>query len=268
MHDAGYDGTELGDWEFMPTQPAALASELARRKLALIGGWVNVALHDKSKYASNESDAIRTARLLKEVGGDKAIVVLGNDPYTDPMRTNNAGRITEAHEMTLSQWSVFLENIHAVAKAVKKETGLRTVFHPHIGTVIETPSELQKFVERTDGALIGLVFDTGHCAFGGGNPLQQLQAYRDRIWHVHFKDFDAKVAEQAKAHNWDGVQAVEHGVFCELGKGSVDFAAILSELRSTKYDGWIVVEQDVLPSMGSPKESAQRNRTFLRSLNI
>jgi inosose dehydratase len=104
--------------------------------------------------------------------------------------------------------------------------------------------------------------------FGGGDPLEPLRRYQDRIWHVHFKDFDPSVAAQVRTQNADYFNAVQSGIFCELGKGAVDFPAVVSELQSQGYDGWIVVEQDVLPGMGRPKESAARNRQFLQQIGL
>src|SRR2546423_1801994 len=134
MHETGFAGTELGDWGFMPTDPAALRQELAARNLKLLASWVSVYLHDAGRHAASEADAVRTARLLAEVGGPDNLIVLGNDPYTDPVRTLNAGRIKPEHQMSESQWQVFAEGANRVARAVKRETGLRTVVHHHIGT--------------------------------------------------------------------------------------------------------------------------------------
>lgn len=268
MHETGYVGTELGDWGFMPTEPEALRQELAARDLKLLASWVSVYLHDADRHADSEADAVRTARLLAEVGGPDTLIVLGNDPYGDPVRTRCAGRIRPEQGMTDGQWQVFVEGAHRIAGAVKRETGLRTVFHHHIGTWVETPEETARFLSLTDPNLIGLCFDTGHYRFGGGDPIQGLRRHADRIWHVHFKDHDPRVAAQSRQNEWDGVQSVEHGVFCELGRGDVDFPAVVQELSVMGYSGWIVVEQDVLPGMGTPKESAQRNRDYIRSIGL
>jgi inosose dehydratase len=93
-----------------------------------------------------------------------------------------------------------------------------------------------------------------------------LDRFRDRIWYVHLKDCSAAVAAQARAEQWDYFEALRHGIFCELGRGQIDFAAVLQWLKRDEYSGYVVVEQDVLPGMGTPKESAQRNRDYLRSL--
>jgi len=268
MHETGFAGTELGDWGFMPTDPTVLRQELAARNLKLLASWVSVYLHDAGRHAASEADAVRTARLLAEVGGPDNLIVLGNDPYGDPMRTQNAGRIRPEHGMTDAQWKVFTEGANRVARAVKRETGLRTVFHHHIGTWVETPEETATFLRLTDPGVLGLVFDTGHYRFGGGDPVEGLRRHADRVWHVHFKDHDPRVAEQSRRNKWDAIQSVEHGVFCELGRGDVDFPAVIQVLKDIGYDGWIVVEQDVLPGLGTPKESAQRNRDYIRSIGL
>ena len=113
-----------------------------------------------------------------------------------------------------------------------------------------------------------MCFDTGHYAYGGGDPLEGLRSHASRIWHVHFKDCHPGVAETARAEGLDYFEAVARGVFCELGQGGVAFDAVLAELERLDYSGWIVVEQDVLPGLGTPLESARRNRAYLRGLGL
>jgi len=268
MHDTGYAGTELGDWGFMPTDPATLRQALHTRNLKLLASWVSVRLHDPDRHTQSEAEAVRTARLLAEVGGPDNVIVLGNDPYTDPVRTSSAGRITPKLGMSDAQWQVFADGANRIAHAVKRETGLRTVFHHHIGTWVETPEETATLLSLTDPNVLGLCFDTGHYRFAGGDPLQGLRRHADRVWHVHFKDHDPSVAAQSRRNAWDAIQSVAHGVFCELGKGGVDFPAVIAKLKEIGYNGWIVVEQDVLPGMGTPKQSAQRNRDYLYSIGL
>jgi inosose dehydratase len=264
----GYAGTELGDWGFMPTDPAALRAELASRKLDLLASWVSVRLHDATQHEGSAADCVRTAKLLAEVGGPGCFIVLGNDPYADPVRTKHAGRVTPQIGMSDDQWQVFARGANFVAQRVMDETGLRTVFHHHIGTWVETPAETERFLALTNPDIVGLVFDTGHWSFAGGDPVAGLKQYADRIWHVHFKDHEPNVARQSRERGWDGPTSVGHGIFPELGKGDVNFPAVLATLKEIGYDSWIVVEQDVLPGLGTPKESAQRNRDYLKQIGL
>lgn len=263
----GYVGTELGDWGFMPTDPKQLNTEIAKRNLSMLGAFVPVQLVNPEAINDGITQALKTAHLLKETNS-AAFIVLSDDNARDPVRAKNAGRIQPEYGLSLNQWQAFAKNAELLAKTVLEETGVKTVFHHHCAGYVETPHEIETLLHLTNPALLGLCLDTGHYAFGGGNPLTALKNYRDRIWHVHFKDFDPLVAKQAAEHNWDYFEAVEHGVFCELGQGNVDFKAIAEFLKNSDYSGWIVVEQDVLPGMGTPYESAQRNRDYLKSIGL
>ncbi|HET6821174.1 MAG TPA: TIM barrel protein [Anaerolineales bacterium] len=268
MQETGYAGTELGDWGFMPTDPASLTRELDSRQLSLLASWVSVFLQDASRHQQSADDAVRTAKLLAAVGGRENMIVLGNDPYGDVVRTKHAGRITADLGMSQEQWQIFATGANYVARRVMDEAGLRTVFHHHIGTWVETPEETRRLMDMTDPTILGLCFDTGHWAFAGGDPVHGIHEFGDRIWHVHFKDHEPNVARQSREQGWDGPTAVGQGVFCELGRGDVDFPGVVKALRDIGYAGWIVVEQDVLPGMGTPKESAQRNREYLKSIGL
>jgi len=269
MAETGYIGTELGDWGFMPTDPDELKSVLDARGLALMGSWVSVWLHDRATHQVSAEDAVRTGKQLARVGGKDAVVVLGNDPYGDPRRTKIAGRVRPEDAPTEDMWKVLAEGYNYVARRVWDEAGIRTVVHQHIGTWIETEAEARRLFEMTDPSVLGLCLDTGHWTFGaGGDPVAAVREFRDRVWHVHFKDCDPKVAAASRVNDWSGPESVGQGVFCELGTGAVDFPGMLAALRAIDYEGWIVVEQDVLPGMGNPRESARRNREYLRSIGV
>lgn len=268
MKETGYAGTELGDWGFMPTEPDALAKELSRRSLALLGAFVPVDFSHAESHDKGCAAALRVAKLLRAVGGEKAFVILADENGKNETRTRNAGRIKEGMGLSAAEWKTFGRGANDVARAVKNECGLRSVFHHHCAGFVETPSEVDALMNETDPSLLGLCLDMGHYRFGGGDPLAALKTYAGRIWHVHFKDCHPGVAREAAARGWDYFESVRRGVFCELGKGEVDFPAIVKELRARSFGGWIVVEQDVLPGMGSPKVCAQHNRDYLKSLGL
>ncbi len=264
----GYGGTELGDWGFMPTDPAQLEQELARRQLILLGSWVNNWLHDATRLQEDVETCVRTAKLLAAVGGPECFIVLGNNPYGDPLRSLHSGRITPAMAMGDAQFAAFARGAEEIARQVRDAAGQRTVVHPHIGTWIETPAETERLLAMTDPDLLGIVFDTGHWRFGGGDAVADLRRFAERVWYVHFKDHDPQVAQRSREAGWDGPRSVGAGVFPELGRGDVDFPAVLRVLDEIGYAGWIVVEQDVLPGLGTPKESARRNREYLAGIGL
>ena len=266
--ETGYAGTELGDWGFMPTDPEKLSQEIHRRNLLLLGAFVPVFLKDASAHEAGIEVAVRTARLLAGVEGNLPLIILADENGRVPDRTKNAGRVTPKMGLTDSDWQIFAEGAMKVAEAVRREAGLRTAFHHHCAGYVETPAEIEKLMALTDPESLGLVFDCGHYRFGGGNPEEGLRKYGKRVWHFHFKDYHPAVGRQAAEEGWDYFQSVRNGVFCELGKGEVNFPALMKQLQDLGYEGWGVVEQDVLPGMGAPKESARRNREYIRALGF
>jgi inosose dehydratase len=269
MAETGYAGTELGDWGFMPTDPGELRAELDARGLALLASFSTPWLQDPARHRRGADDAVRIAKLLAAVGGPDTMIVLGNDPYGDPVRGRMAGRITPAQGLTDEQWTIFADGANELARRVRDEAGIRTVIHQHLGTLIETGAEVRRLLAMTDPSLLGVCLDTGHWTFGTGeDPVDAVRELGDRIWHVHFKDCDPAIMAESRAREWDGLTSTGHGVFCELGKGCVDFPGVLSALEEIGYQGWIVVEQDILPGMGNPRESARRNRDYLRSIGL
>ena len=268
IRDTGYQGTELGDWGFMPTVPSELRKELNKRSLEMVGAFVPVFLKDHTKHAAGAEIAVKTAMLMADAGYPDAFIVLADENGSVKERTANAGRVSKSMGLSDDEWKVFAEGADLVAREVKKRTGLRTVFHHHCAGYAETPSEIDTLFKFTDPSLLGLVLDMGHYMFGGGDPVEVLKKHKNRIWHIHFKDCHPAIAAKSRSEKWDYFKSVGNGVFCELGKGSVDFPSIVAELIKQKYAGWIVVEQDVLPGMGNPKVCAQRNREFIKSLGL
>ncbi|MFP5205865.1 MAG: TIM barrel protein [Acidobacteriota bacterium] len=271
LRDTGYTGTELGDWGYMPTDAAALRGELQRRDLVMLGAFVPVSLRDSAAHAPGVATAVKTARLLAAVATQPApYLVLADNNGTDAVRTRLAGRVPADAGLSAQEWTTFARGAEQIARSVLEETGIRTVFHHHCAGFVERPEEIARLLEMTDPKLLGLVFDTGHYTYGSGTTEADvrdgLRRFADRIWYLHLKDCDPRVARSAREQEWDYFTALRHGVFCELGKGQVDFRAVFEWIREHHYEGYVLVEQDVLPGMGSPAESARRNREYLRSL--
>ncbi|MCX6020079.1 MAG: sugar phosphate isomerase/epimerase [Chloroflexi bacterium] len=272
---AGYTGSELGDWGFMPTNSGALANEFAVRALTLTGAYVPVAFARADAHAEGIARAVKTAQLLAAAAdsANPPFVVLADDACKIPERLACAGSIGHREMLDEAGWRTFAAGVEAVARAVRDQTGLRSVFHPHCAGYVETPQEITCFLALTDPDMVGIVFDTGHYLYGSGRSepadvLDALRRFRSRIWYVHLKDCSLRIAAQARAERWDFLAAVRNGLFCELGQGGVPYPEIVQWLRQTAYDGFITVEQDVLPGMGAPYASAMRSREYLRTLGL
>ncbi|HEX9013798.1 MAG TPA: TIM barrel protein [Anaerolineaceae bacterium] len=277
--ETGYTATELGDWGFMPTEPAQLCQEIESRRLPMLGAYVQVAFKKPELHAAGTAEVMKVARLLQAAFPDqqpRPYLILADDAATDPVRTLNAGRVTPEMSMSSEDWATFTGTVERIARQVREETGLPVLFHHHCSGFVETPAEIDRFLDSTDPALVNLVFDTGHYVFGcgpdapgsDGRIADALEHYGSRISYVHFKDMQPEVAARSRREGWDYLRALKEGVFCELGRGCVDFPGVLAWLNRRGYQGWVLVEQDLLPGLGTPKESALRSREYLRSIGI
>jgi inosose dehydratase len=263
---AGYAGTELGPYGFLPTEPGALRDALAARGLELLSAFVPVRLADKAAHAEGLATARRVGALLAACGCRR--LVLSDDNAAHPNRLARAGRITPADGLGDEGWCALAEGVNLIAHRLSYEFGLETVFHHHCAGFVETPAEVARLLEVTDPAAVGLCLDTGHSAYGGGDPVEGLRRHGPRVRYVHLKDADPAVMARAREMGLNYFQAVAEGVFCELGQGGVDFEKVLAALNGLGYDGWVVVEQDVVAGRGTPLESARRNRDYLRGLGL
>ena len=176
-----------------------------------------------------------------------------------------AGRATEADGFTPAQWAEAAKLIGCIARAAR-EMGVRSVFHHHAGTCVETPGEVARLLEATDPELLGICLDTGHYFYGGGDPVAFARAHAPRIWHLHLKDIRGNVLDQVRREKIAYLDAIRMGVFSELGAGDVDLPGVIRELNAAGFDGWAVFEQDVDPTLPGtdPLASATRSREYLR----
>ncbi|HBY96067.1 MAG TPA: xylose isomerase, partial [Chloroflexi bacterium] len=216
-------------------------------------------------WTTAQAEALRNGRLVAETGGRYLVL----SETGDERRRAGAGRVTPKMGLTDEQWAVAGEGANFIARAVRDELGLETVFHHHVGTFVETPDEVARIMAATDPELVGLCLDTGHYAFGGGNPREALRRYGQRVRYLHFKDVSAARLAEARARGLSFHEAVAAGVFTELGQGVVDFPGLLADLAAHNYEGWACVEQDIVPGGGIiPLDSAVRSREYLRLLGL
>jgi inosose dehydratase len=268
---AGYEGTELGPPGYLGDGPA-LAARLARHRLALVASFVPMRF---SRPEHREEEAAGLDRVLDRLGttssGGSRPVILLSDAFCEPDRLSAAGRIDETPSAWLGdeRFETLVANVHRTAERCR-ERGFPVSFHYHGGTYVETPREIERLVERLDANLLGLCLDTGHSAFGGGDPVDLLDRHGDLVNHVHLKDVDRAVMARIRSEGLGMEEAWRSGVFCRLGAGSVDIAGVVARLRAAGYQGWLVVEQDryrppglTLADLAADQEA---NRAYLRTL--
>ncbi len=254
---AGYDACEWGS--NMPTDPASLSAELQGRGLTMVGAFVGLALRDPAKRAAELERALTTARFLKATGGTHLIAADSGDDR----RRMEAGHVDPAGALSDAAWKSLGTGLNELGEALEP-MGMRLVFHNHVGTYVETPGETARLLEVTDPDRVGWCLDCGHLAYGGGDSLEMLERYGDRVGHVHIKDVDGAILARAKAESWSFAKALKSFIFPPLGEGIARIAMVVDALRSHGYDGWYVIEQDT--TAGDPLETARQNREYLEAL--
>lgn len=263
MRDAGYEGTELGPWGFLPHDPAGLKDALGSRGLSMAGAFVPLRLKVAEAYAEGERRVRETADLLVQLGARHILLADAGDE----IRYEVAGRPdrTLTHGLTAREWTGYADRLHRLARLALEEYGLTPCFHSHGGTYIENPREIDTLMARTDPDLIRLCLDTGHVAFGGGDPLQVASEHAARLGYVHLKDIDLPRLRLLLAQGQNYVKAAQQDVFVELGRGSLNLPALFGVLRGARYAGWIIVEQDRIAHADTDTlGSARRSREYLR----
>jgi inosose dehydratase len=264
--ETGYTGLELGPWGYLPTDPDVLRGELERRNLQLLSAFVPVKLVDAAAHDEAEKHALQVGRLLAALGAE--YVVLADDNGTVPELIQRSGQ-RSGMMLNSDEWDVVAQGVNRIARRVYDEVGLHIAFHHHCAGYVETPEESRELLRRTDPDLVGLCLDTGHWHYAGGDAVECIKEFGKRVCYLHLKDCSAEIAARCRAEKLDHFQATAAGLFCELGKGEVDFPGVVAAMEALDYDGWAIVEQDILvDDLAAPKRFSQANRDYLKSIGL
>jgi inosose dehydratase len=240
---AGYAGTELGGK--FPRKSAELKPIMQRHGLAVISGWYDGRCDEKD--VGEEMDAIGPhLQLLKDMGSSHVV-------YADTSRGRHGAiwdPISQRPALQTSEWPVYGRKLTQLAERMA-DFGVRMAFHHHMGTIIESDADVGLLMKHT-GEAVGLLYDTGHSTFSGGDPLSLIKAHVKRVVHVHCKDVRKSVFEKARAEDMSFMGAVLEGIFTVPGDGSIDYPAILRVLAEADYSGWLVVEAEQDPGKAHP----------------
>lgn len=257
MSQMGFPATELGSEGYLPSSPAELTSVLSEYNLDLLAAFVPMLVHDASEADETLRRAEDMAALLKETGATYF--------NTSPVTTWDWA---PRRELTEAEWAhtwMMFDRIEDICNA----HGLIQVLHEHVGTIVETKQEIQRTVDNSG---IRFVLDTAHFAVGGYDPVDFVDNHADRVGLVHIKDCNLAMAQKLNDGEITLMEAVQAGLFPNVGRGDLDIDRVIASLESKGYDGWYVLEQDTAitgeePAPGKgPIEDVQANVDYLREL--
>lgn len=253
---AGFTGSEVGS--HYPADPAVLKKALDLRGMTICNQWFSSFLISRP-YEETEEAFIKQCDFLTQVGA-KCIGVSEQSYSIQGMldRPIQEGK----YVMNDGEWELLTTGLNRLGRIVK-DKGMVLTFHHHMGTVVQTEEEIDRFMASVDPELVFLLFDSGHLSFAGIDPEKVLRKYVDRVRHVHLKDLRKSVAEQSRKEKWSFLKGVREGTFTVPGDGDVDFAPIFKILEEAGYQGWVVVEAEQDPAKANPFEYALKARKYI-----
>jgi inosose dehydratase len=256
----GYRGFELNGK--FPKDSAGVGRVLAEHGLELVSGWYSGQLAARS--AAEEIAAIEShVRIMAENGADRLV-------YGEVAGSIQGRRVPLKERPRFQSdtaWEEYSEKLNQLAKYTASQ-GVRLGYHHHMGAYVESPADIDRLMSLTTDD-VGLLFDSGHCYMGGGDPLSVLRKHFGRVCHVHFKDVRREVVDLARNAQWSFPDCIVNGTFTVPGDGDLDFTAMLEVLVRHGYSGWLVVEAEqdpaVAPSYAYAKKGFDAVQQMLRA---
>lgn len=260
---AGYRWLELGPYGYLPTDPRALAAEVAARGLQVSGGTTFGALHRPEAWDAMLAETRRVAALTAAAGANHLV-------YIPPMyRDEKTGEYTEDPQLTAEQWNSLGGRANELGRILLEEYDVRLCLHPHADSHIQTQPEIERFLNETDSRYANLCLDTGHVAYGGGDNLDLIRRFGERVGYVHVKQMDPNVLRQVAEEKLSFGEAVKRGVCVEPPAGVPDPAAIVDALSTLDAELFVIVEQDLYPCAAEvPLPIAVRSREYLAGCGL
>ena len=253
---AGFTGSEIGGK--YPTDTEVLKKALNLRGIEICNCWFSSFLISKP-YEETEREFIRQTDFLKAMGAK----VIGVSEQSYSIQGMMEQPVWEGkYVMNNDEWKLLTDGLNRLGK-IAKDKGMTLTFHHHMGTVVQTEEEIDRFMSAVDPELVYLLFDSGHLSFAGIDPERVLKKYVERVKHVHLKDIRKNMVEKSKAEKWSFLKGVRQGVFTVPGDGDVDFAPIFCILEEADYEGYVVVEAEQDPAVANPLEYAIKARKYI-----
>jgi len=260
---AGYRTIELGPYGYLPTSPEALRSLLDAYQLRLSGGFIFGDLHGPDAWDQRKPEIDATCSLLQALGAEFCVLIEGM--YTDLF----TGEQIAAAELTEQEWSRLADNCNRIGAYVADRFGLKAALHPHAQTPIEREEQIERYLEITDPALVGMCLDTGHHAYCGGDVVRFMRDHHERIPYLHIKSVDRGIMAEVAAKQAPFAEAVKMGAFTEPKDGVIDFVALREVLEEVGFEGIGIVEQDLYPTeFDKPFPIAVSTRRYLSGIGL
>ncbi|MDT0445571.1 sugar phosphate isomerase/epimerase family protein [Streptomyces johnsoniae] len=259
--EAGYPWIELGPFGYLPTDPAVLADELARRELRVSAGTVFTALHrGPAVWDATWEEVRRVAALTRATGGEHLVVI--PEFWRDPA----SGERLESGRLGPQQFANLISGSERLGERLRDDFGLRMVVHPHADTHVGDEETVTRFLDATDADSVSLCLDTGHYAYCGGDSLRLIETYGERIGYLHLKQVDPAILAEVTAQQLPFGTAVRRGVMTEPPNGVPELPPILAAARGLGVELFAIVEQDMYPCPpDQPLPIARRTRQYLKS---
>jgi inosose dehydratase len=257
---AGYEWIEIGAFGYLPTDPAELRGELSARHLKVSGGTAFARLQHPDTLEDVWKQVAPIASLTAAMGAEHMVVI------PDLWRDDLTGNEKESRQLTAEQWAALTEGHSELGRRMLEEYGVHSQFHSHADSHVGYQADVERFLEATDPAYVNLCLDTGHVAYYGGDSVELITKYPDRIGYLHLKQVDAELAARALAEDISFSQTVRMDIMVEPPSGAPDLAEVLRAARELPQDLFAIVEQDMYPcSPDRPLPIARRTYTYLAS---
>jgi inosose dehydratase len=260
---AGYEWLELGPYGYLPTDPRQLADELDTRGLKVSGGTVFGALHRPDEWDHMVATSRQVAELTAAMGAHHLV-------FIPPLfRDDKTGEYLESPSLSPERWAVLGRAADELGKILLQDYDVKLCLHPHADSHVQTQPEIERFLDGTDSDYVSLCLDTGHVAYGGGDNLDLIRRFGERIDYVHIKQMDPDVLARVAAENLSFGEAVKLGVCVEPPAGVPNPQDVITELSTLDAKLFVVVEQDLYPCAPDvPLPIAERTRKYLNSCGL
>jgi inosose dehydratase len=258
--EAGYEWIELGPYGYLPSDPAALSERLEAHGLGVLAGTVFEHLHRPDSWDAVWTQVTDVAALTEAVGGKHIVVI------PDTWRHHKTGEPVVSRELTSEQWKQLATGLDELGRRILEEYGLRVQFHSHADSHVGYQPEIERLLESTNPEWLNLCFDTGHIAYYGGDCLELIEKYPDRIGYLHLKQVNPEIVSKVLDKDISFPEAVRMGAMIEPPLGVPEMPPLLEAVSALDRDIEGIIEHDLYPCAPDlPLPIAKRTKDYLSS---